>query len=95
MYREYFAEDNLQDRVRQYLTDEAAVLAANALVSSHLDYGKSLFRSLSSFNIHKQLFKTPLLGLSQTVTNTHRHLLFSSDSIGFQLNFTVSVKDPL
>ena len=48
--------------VRQYLTDEAAILAANALVSGHLDYYNSLFRSL---------FKTYLLGLSQTVTNIH------------------------
>ena len=33
-------------RVRQYLTDESAILAGNALVSSHLDYCNSLFRSL-------------------------------------------------
>ena len=29
--------------VRQYLTDEVAILAANVLVSSHLDYCNSLF----------------------------------------------------
>ena len=39
--------------VRQYLTDEAAILMANALVSSHLNYCNSLFRSLSSLNMHK------------------------------------------
>ena len=39
--------------VRQYLTDEAASLAANALVSSCLDYCNSLFRSLSSLNMCK------------------------------------------
>ena len=38
---------------RQYLTDEAAILVANALVSSHLDSCNSLFRNLSSFNMHK------------------------------------------
>ena len=40
-------------RVRQYLTDDAAVLAANALVSSRRDYCNSLFRSLSSFHMPK------------------------------------------
>ena len=40
-------------RIRQYLTPEVAVLAANALVSSCLDYCNSLFRGLSCFNLHK------------------------------------------
>ena len=40
-------------RIRQYLTPQVAVLAANALVSSHLDYCNSLFRGLSCFNQHK------------------------------------------
>ena len=40
-------------RIRQYLTPEVAVLAANALVSSRLDYCNSLFRGLSCFNLHK------------------------------------------
>ena len=31
-------------RIRKYLTSEVAVLAANALFSSHLDYCNSLFR---------------------------------------------------
>ena len=39
--------------IRQYLTPEVAVLAANALVSSRLDYCNSLFRGLSCFNQHK------------------------------------------
>ena len=30
------------------------------------------------------IFNTYLLGLSQTVTNTHRHLRFSNDFIGSQ-----------
>ena len=37
-------------RIRQYLTPKVAVLAANALVGSHLDYCNSLFRG---FNQHK------------------------------------------
>ena len=40
-------------RIRQYLTPEVAVLAANAMVSSRLDYCNSLFRGLSCFNHHK------------------------------------------
>ena len=47
-----FTQMRDQRRVRQYLTDAAAVLAANALMSSHLDYCNSLFRSLSSFHMH-------------------------------------------
>ena len=39
--------------VRQYLMDDAAFLAANALVSSRPDYCNSLFRSLSSFHMRK------------------------------------------
>ena len=38
---------------KQYLTDEAAILATNAWVSNRLDYYNSLFRSLSSLNIRK------------------------------------------
>ena len=40
-------------RVRQYLTPEVTVLAANAFVSSRLDYCNSLFRGLACFNQHK------------------------------------------
>ena len=40
-------------RIRKYLTPEVAVLAANALVSSRLDYCNSLFRGLSGFNQYK------------------------------------------
>ena len=46
----YLLNDRDLRRVRQYLTDEAAILA---VVSSRLDYCNSLFRSLSSFNMHK------------------------------------------
>ena len=40
-------------RIRQYLTPEVVVLAANAFVSSRLDYCISLFRGLSCFKQHK------------------------------------------
>ena len=45
----------LQDfrNIRQFLTQDAAVLVANAFVSSRLDYFNSLFRSLPQFNLHR------------------------------------------
>ena len=84
-------------RVRKHLTDEAAILAANALVSSRLDYCNSLFRSLSSLNMRKlQCIQNTL---ARIVTNCNKytigHLLFSNDSIGSQLNLAVSSKLPL
>ena len=40
--------------IRQFLTQDAAVSVANALVvSSRLDYCNTLFRSLSKVNIHR------------------------------------------
>ena len=41
------------------------------------------------------VFKTHLLGLSQTVANAHGYLLFSNYSIGSQLNFAISSEQPL
>ena len=58
-------------RVRQYLLDEAAVLVANTLVSSPLDYCNSLFRSLSSFNMGKLQCIQNTLG--RIVTNCNRY----------------------
>ena len=40
-------------QIRQYLTHDAALMAANALVGSRLDYYNSLFRGLSVANLHK------------------------------------------
>ena len=39
--------------VRRFLTHDVSVLVANAVVSSHLDYCNSFFRSLSKFNLCK------------------------------------------
>ena len=39
--------------IRQFLTQDAAVSVASAFVSSRLDYGNSLFRSLSKVNLHR------------------------------------------
>ena len=57
-------------RIRKYLTSEVAVLAANALVSSRLDYCNSLFRGLSGFNQHK--LQSIQNTLARIVTN-HRN----------------------
>ena len=39
--------------IRQFLTEDAAVLVANAFVSSQLDHCNSFFRSLSKVNLHR------------------------------------------
>ena len=59
-------------RIRQYLTPEVAVLVANALVSSRLDYCNSLFRGLSCFNQHK--LQSIQNTLARIVTN-HKSML--------------------
>ena len=46
-------------RIWGYLPSAIAILVANALISSRLDYCNSLFRSLSRYNLHNlQCFKT-------------------------------------
>ena len=58
-------------KIRQYLTPEVAVLAANALVSSRLDYRNSLFRGLSCFNQHK--LQSIQNTLARIVTNHRKY----------------------
>ena len=58
-------------RIRKYLTPEVAVLAANALVSSRLDYCNSLFRGLSGFNQHK--LQSIQNTLARIVTNHRKY----------------------
>ena len=58
-------------RVRQFLTDEAAILVASALVSSNLDYCSAFFRSLSSLNMCKlQRIQNTL---ARIVTNCNKY----------------------
>ena len=63
---------NLRDfrRIRRYLPRDVAVTVANALISSRLDYCNSLFRSLSTRNLHRLqcLQKTA----ARIVTNTSK-----------------------
>ena len=40
-------------RLRGHLTQEAALIAANALVEGHVDYCNALFRGLSVLDLHK------------------------------------------
>ena len=58
-------------RIRKYLTSEVAVLAANALVRSHLDYCNSLFRGLSGLNQHK--LQSIQNTLARIVTNHRKY----------------------
>ena len=62
--------------VRQYLTDEAAILVANALVSGLFDYCNSLFRSLSSLNMCKLQCIQNML--ARIVTNCNKYTQASS-----------------
>ena len=57
--------------VRQFLTHDVSVLVTNSLVSSHLDYCNSLFRSLSKFNLCKlQCIQN---SAARMVSNTSRY----------------------
>ena len=58
---------------KQINTPEVEVLAANALVSSRLDYCNSLFRGLSSLNQHK--LQSIQNTLARIVTNHRKYAL--------------------
>ena len=78
---------------RQCLTNQAAIPETDALMCGRLVYCKSLFRNLSSLNMHKlQCIQNSLARIIINCTKYARHLLFSNDSIGSQLNFTASSK---
>ena len=58
-------------RLRGYLTREAALLAANALVGSRLDYCNSLFRGLSALDIRR--LQCVQNSLARIVANTTKY----------------------
>ena len=58
-------------RLRGYLTRKAALLAANALVESRLDYCNSLFRSLSALDRHR--LQCVQDSLARIVANTSKY----------------------
>ena len=82
-----FAQIRDLRRLRGYLTHHAALMAANALVGSRLDYCNSLFRSLSALDLCKlQCVKIVWLELSPTPPSTHTSLLLGRFYIGCLLH---------
>ena len=72
-----------------------AVLEANALVISRLDYCNFLLRHLSSFNTCKlQCIQSTLARILQTFINSQGHLLLSKIIISCQSNFFAFSKWP-
>ena len=58
-------------QLRGHLTHEAALMAANALVRSRLDYCNSLFRGLSALDLHKlQCFQN---SFARIIANTTKY----------------------
>ena len=56
MFKVYAKNCFMQLRdIRQFLTDDASILMANALVSSQLDYCNLLFKSLRSIYVNHTL----------------------------------------
>ena len=66
-----FAQIRDLRRLRGYLTHHAALMAANALVGSRLDYCNSLFRSLSALDLRK--LQCVQNNLARIVTNTTKY----------------------
>ena len=66
-----FAKIRDLKHLRGYLTHHAALMAANALVGSQLDYCNSLFRSLSALDLHK--LQCVQKSLARIVTNTTKY----------------------
>ena len=58
-------------RLRGHLTDEAALMAANALVGSRLDYCNSLLRGLSALDLRK--LQCVQNSLARIVANSTKH----------------------
>ena len=91
--------------IRQYLPDEAAILWLNELVSSckHYLVLSSCRTTATVFSEACQVptyancsvFTTQSVRLSQTAIDTFGNLLFSNNSIGCLLNFTIITKLPL
>ena len=81
-----FAQIRDLKHLRGYLTRHAALMAANALVRSQLDYCNFLFRSLSALDLHK--LQCVQNSLARNVTNTTKYtsLLLGRLSIGCLLN---------
>ena len=68
-----FCFSHVQDlkRLQGHMTHEAALMAANALVGSRLDYCNSLFRGLSVLDLHK--LQCVQNSLARIVANTTKY----------------------
>ena len=66
-----FAQIRDLKHLRGYLTHHAALMTANALVGSRLDYCNSLFRSLSALDLRK--LQCVQNSLARIVTNTAKY----------------------
>ena len=78
-------------RLRGHLTREAALMAANALVGSHLDYCNSLFKRIcTNFNV----FRTVLPELLPTPPSIHTSLQLEKHYIGCRLSTVLSLRLP-
>ena len=70
-------------RLRGHLTHEAALMAANALVRSRLDYCNSLFRGLSALDLRKlQCIQNSLARIVATPPSIHTSLQLEKHYIG-------------
>ena len=71
IYKSCFAQFRDLKRLRGHLTHHAALMAANALVGSRLDYCNSLFKSLSALDLRK--LQCVQNSLARIVTNTTKY----------------------
>ena len=64
-------------RIRRFLSVDTSVAIVNALVSSHLDYCNSLFRSLSSRNVNRLQYVQNALARFETGASKFTHITSS------------------
>ena len=82
----YYHLRDLQ-RIRKFLSDETAILLANAMVSSHLDYCNSLLYGVSKSNIAKlQRVQNALCRIIFRLDKMSHVTPFLKNSTGFQFN---------
>ena len=91
--KDCFARVRDPKRLRGHLTHEAALVAANALVGSCLDYCNSLLRGFSALDLHK--LQCVLNSLDRIVANTtkYSHIIpVKKHYIGCQLSTILSIR---
>ena len=94
VYKACFASVRDLKRLRRHLTHEATLIAANALVGSHLDYLinslVSQFWICANFNV----FRTVLPELLPTPPSIHTSLQLEKHYIGCRLSTVLSLRQP-